>query len=235
MAHAIQVELANAVRGHEPITQQYTQLVQNLQQGDDILTALTAAESNIAQLLPCEAAAVTRNGEVASIGGELDYLALQLADKLEHLEAADDQHQICIQREADGRAARDEDGFCSVLAVRFSPSEHGWLFWFRKQDAASGEASGWSDADIATAQRLRVDLLEICLARATEWREAHTQVARRLAHDFSTPLQTLDMSSSMLKVEDERNVDLKRHILNAVTQLRQRVEQLRQLGRGKLP
>lgn len=232
MAQAIQVSLADAVRGHGTTSRQYRQIVQNLRQADNILSALTASDLNIAQLVLCEAAAVTRNGEVASTSGELDYLALQLAEKLDD---AEDQDQICVQREADGRAAREEDTFCSVLAVRFSPSERGWLFWFRKQDAASGEQPGWTEADIATAQRLRIDLLEICLAQATEWRQAHTQVARRLAHDLSTPLQTLDMSSSMLKVEDERNVDLKRHILDAVVQLRQRVEQLQQLGQGKLP
>lgn len=232
MAQAIQVTLANAVRVHDTISWQYKQMVQSLRQADNILSALTAADLNIAQLVPCEAAAVTRNGEVASTSGELDYLALQLA---ENLDDAEDQHRILVPREADGRAAREDDTFCSVLAVCFSPSERGWLFWFRKQNAASAEQSGWTETDIATAQRLRIDLLELCLAQATEWRQAHTQVARRLAHDLSTPLQTLDMSSSMLKVQDERNVDLKRHILDAVVQLRQQVEQLQQLGRGKLP
>ncbi|WP_150303373.1 phytochrome family protein [Pseudomonas saliphila] len=232
MAQAIQVTLANGVLAHGTASEQHKQMVRRLRQADNLLAALTASDLNIASLVSCEAAAVTRNGEAASTGGELDYLALQLA---ENLDDAEDQDQVGIQREADGRAAREEDTYCNVLAVRFSPSERGWLFWFRKQGAASAKQPGWTEADIVTAQRLRIDLLEICLAQATEWRQAHTQAARRLAHDLSTPLQTLDMSSSMLKVEDERNIDLQRHILDAVAQLRQRVEQLRQLGRGKLP
>lgn len=231
MAQAIQVNLVNAVRVHDT-SPQYRQLVDRLRQNDNLLAALTAADLNIANLLPCEAAAVTRNGEAASTAGELDYLALQLAETL--LDTGD-QEQVCIQRAAEGREAREDDTFCSVLAVRFSPSEAGWLLWFRKQDASSGDQTRWTDADIAIAQRLRVDLLEICLAQATAAREAHTQAVRRLAHDLSTPLQTLDMSASMLKVQDERNTDLKQHMVDAIAQLRQRVEQVQQLGRGKLP
>ena len=232
MAHAIRVNLANAAQGHEMTSQLYERLVANLRRSDNLLATLTATDLNIANLLPCEAAAVTRNGEAASTGGELDYRALQLAETLQD---TDDQEQTCIQREADGRAMGEDDRFCNVLAVRFSPSEAGWLFWFRKQDAASDDQASWTDADIAIAQRLRIDLLEVCFAHATKARQAHTQAVRQLAHDLSTPLQTLDMSASMLKVQGERNIDLKQHIVDAVAQLRQKVEQVQQLGQGKLP
>lgn len=232
MAHAIQVSLANAVQSHETTSEQYKQLMARLKQSDSLLATLTAAELNITHLLLCDAAAVTRNGEVASTEGKLDYLALRL---VEDLHAAEDQEQVLIHREADGREMREDDSFCSVLAARFSPSEAGWLLWFRKQDTGSGEQASWTDADIAIAQRLRIELLEICLAQATQAQEAHAQAARRLAHDLSTPLQTLDMSASMLKVQGERNIDLKQHMVDAVAKLRQKVEQVRQLGRGKLP
>ncbi|SDT10814.1 Phytochrome region [Halopseudomonas xinjiangensis] len=212
-----------------PGAQHYQDLLRQLKQTDDLLSALTGPSRNIADVLYCDAAAVTLGGKAACLTDHIDGLALQLADELHAVEDP----IICIAKRiaTPGDATGDTGQYWSILALRFHGGESGWLFWFRRADTGTEHRAAWDDSDFALARQLRVDLMEICLERAGRYKQSQAHLIRKLAHDLANPLQSISMSAPLLQSEGKRNLDLRRHITVAAGKLQTVAIMLQELGR----
>lgn len=229
MAQTIHVALPDADRTPALTPDRLDRLVERISVGDSLLSDLSAPELNISHLLPCDGAAVTLGGAVRSLGEPVDRLALLLSKELQDNPASevDLTHQVPPAPGAVGEAVR----YQTVLAVRFNRSEAGWLFWFRRRDADAWQGEPWSETDMAVAQRLRVELLEISLVQATQANRVQHRIIRKLAHDLSNPLQSISMSTSLLQAEGKRNLDLRQHISGATAKLHDLVAEVRDMDR----
>lgn len=212
-----------------PASPRYQDLLRKLKLADDLAYGLITDDLNIAGLLPCDAAAATLGNETRCTGDHVAGLALQLTDELHRMEdpVVRLAKRVTTTRKPTG-GAREH---WNILAVRFHPGESGWLFWFRHAQVDAGHCNAWEESDVELAQRLRVDLMEICLERAGRYKQSQTQLLRKLAHDLANPLQSISMSTPLLQAEGKRNLDISRHISTAADKLRTIAISLQELGR----
>lgn len=228
MAQTIHVALPDAERTQEPVQARFDQLLEHVSLGDNLLTELTAPGLNISHLISCDGAAATLGGAVRSLGERVDRLALHLSEELQDNPASE--VYLTQQWRPAQTAEPDAVRYQSILAVRFNRSEAGWLFWFRRRDAAR-RPDPWSESDMTIAQRLRVELLEKCLAQATQASRVQHRLIRKMTHDLSNPLQSISMSASLLQAEGKRNLDLRKHITGATAKLHELVAEVREMDR----
>lgn len=228
MAQTIHVALPDADRTPEPTQARFDRLLEHVSHGDNLLAELTAPGLNISHLIACDGAAVTLGGAVRSLGERVDRLALHLSEELQDNPAS----EVYLTQQWRPAQAAEPDAvrYQSILAVRFNRSEAGWLFWFRKRDVA-WRPEPWSESDTAIAQRLRVELLEICLAQATQTSRVQHRLIRKMTHDLSNPLQSISMSASLLQAEGKRNLDLRKRITGATAKLHALVADVREMDR----
>lgn len=201
-------------------------LIEGVTAGDDLLTELTAGKVNIAGLMPCDGAVSTLGGQVRSLGEATDQLALRLVDELRNNLACELYFTHAWEEDRDGQV---QEAFLSVLAVRFNPSEDGWLFWLRKLPRENQVRAPWSDVELALVQHLRVALLQVSLTHASRTSKVQSRLIRRMAHDLSNPLQSISMSASLLRPEDDRSRQLRGQISDASARLNELIVELREL------
>ena len=70
----------------------------------------------------------------------------------------------------------------------------------------------WTGIDLSIAEKLRTELVELCLNRAGEIDRMRQRLIAVLGHDLRNPLQSISMAAAMLSSSDVRNAELRQHI-----------------------
>jgi len=80
------------------------------------------------------------------------------------------------------------------------------------EEIVRGRSAPWTTADIELGEKLRQELVEICLHRASEVDRMRQRLIATLGHDLRNPLQSISMAASMLRSGDDRSNELRDHI-----------------------
>lgn len=107
------------------------QLVRTAWDAEDLLAALGTGPLNVAQLIPCDGAAICLAGRTQGIGGHFEDLAQAV---LAHLADTPEREVFHTEHWPHADTNHPDARYCGVLAVRFHPNEQGWVMWFRQEE-----------------------------------------------------------------------------------------------------
>ncbi|KKO06652.1 hypothetical protein LCGC14_0064600 [marine sediment metagenome] len=204
----------------------YRTLMTQLRNSQDLFSALTGQTITIASLLQCDGALMILDGQSASLGIANDSLTESLAEDLQH------QIEQGMYFTNQWRHAKAGQGAPhAVLAVRFNTEACGWIAWFRRNTTGRGHTQPWRERDIYLAEQLRTDLLDHCLARATQQSRVQHRLITQFTHSLCNPLQSISMSASLLQAENERNTNLQRNIISSSAKMEKMIDQVREANR----
>ncbi|MFF7708471.1 ATP-binding protein [Pseudomonas sp. NPDC007930] len=161
------------------------QLMRAAWDAEDLLAALGTAPLNVAQLLPCDGAAICLAGRTQSIGGHFDHLAEAV---IAHLASTPEQDTFHTEQWQHTDPASPDARYCGVLAVRFHPNEHGWVMWFRQEEVHNVRWAGKPEKIVKvgpSGSRLTPRgsfeaWEEVVRGRAASWTEQETAIADAL-------------------------------------------------------
>ncbi|MFN3581250.1 MAG: ATP-binding protein [Pseudomonas sp.] len=197
-------------------------LVKQLRTPKELLEGLCDPELNIAHLLTCEGAAATLQGSLRTLGNCTEAFARQLLEQVNATSNDDASTQVMV-------FTSEYQAPLSVLALPFSRSESGWLFWLRNQQADTDAV--WSQADKRIAMYLRHELMEVALERALGMGAVLRRLISTLGHSLCNPLQSISMSAALLKPQDKRSIELREHISVASEKMEQQINQALDMNR----
>ncbi|WP_313519614.1 ATP-binding protein [Pseudomonas sp.] len=92
-------------------------------------------------------------------------------------------------------------------------------------------ACAWSAAELSIAEKLRGELVEICLNRAAEIDHMRQRLIAVLGHDLRNPLQSISMAASMLSSSDTRSAELRKHITYSSGRMERLISQILEMSR----
>ena len=237
------------------------QLVARARDSEDLVAALGNDSLNIAQILPCDGAAVVLAGRTISINGQFDTISRQVTDFLES--RSEDFYQT--DQWLHGCLNSGDITYCGVLAIRFHPQESGWIIWFRREEidhvkwagkpekttkvgpsgprltprgsfdaweeVVRGRSPDWTRTENTVAQKLRSALVELCLSRASEVNGMRQRLIAMLGHDLRNPLQSISMAAAMLSSSEIRDTELRKHISHSSGRMERLINQVLEMSR----
>jgi light-regulated signal transduction histidine kinase (bacteriophytochrome) len=231
------------------------ELMRPVRSAEEIAIAL--ADERLAALLPCDGAAVVQGQRCVSVGGDFDDLARAVVQQLAAREVRDLYHTERWESSAAGYpgvlaicfhpAAQEW-----VLWFRREQVEN--VRWAGKpeksvtvgpsgprltprgsfdvwEQVVRGAASPWSSTDIAVAERLRGELVDLGLQRAAETDRMRQRLFTILGHDLRNPLQSIAMAAAMLRSDDVRSGELRQHIRFSTKRMERMISQMLEMSR----
>jgi len=240
-------------------SQRQQALGRSARDSEDLLCALTDGQPNIADLVPCDGAAVALGGRVQSIGGQFEALSREV------IEFLGQRPELETFTTDAWHGEHDTSAFCGVMAIRFHRQEGGWALWFRREEihhvrwagkpdkilkvgpsgarltprgsfeaweeVVRGRSPHWSETDMAIAERLRNELVDVCLSRAGEIDGMRQRLIAMLGHDLRNPLQSISMAASMLTSSETRDTELRKHISHSSGRMERLISQILEMSR----
>src|SRR5690606_23357014 len=94
------------------------------------------------------------------------------------------------------------------------------------EQVVRGAASPWSGTEVAVAERLRGELVDLGLQRASETDRMRQRLLTILGHDLRNPLQSIAMAAAMLRSDDVRNSELRQHIRFSTQRMERLISQI---------
>ncbi len=201
-----------------PHAPELSALLMQVNDTEELLSALSAPELNISHLFPCHAAAVRLGDDIRLLQNAAGASVRALTDQLQQLP-----RQAHYQQTWTGENGQAEH----VLAVPFDRQANGWLVWF----ALAHSAPPFGDTELQLAQHLRAELLETALARANAMCLAQRRLISTLGHGLCNPLQSISMSAALLKPHDTRSTELRSHICLASESMEHQINRMLEVNR----
>jgi len=99
------------------------------------------------------------------------------------------------------------------------------------EEVVGDRACAWSAAELSIAEKLRGELVEICLNRAAEIDHMRQRLIAVLGHDLRNPLQSISMAASMLSSSDTRSAELRKHITYSSGRMERLISQILEMSR----
>lgn len=99
------------------------------------------------------------------------------------------------------------------------------------EEVVRGRSANWGDTDIAIAEKLRRDLVELCLSRASEIDGMRQRLIAMLGHDLRNPLQSISMAAAMLSSNETRDTELRKHISHSSGRMERLISQILEMSR----
>ncbi|QRY79824.1 GAF domain-containing protein [Pseudomonas sp. PDNC002] len=236
-------------------------LLRRTRDSDDLLSALTRPGGNVADLLPCDGAVVMLGGRASSIGGDFEEMAIAMVAQLQQDDDIDLFHsdqRLELPGDHDPRYCgvmairfhRQESGWIVWLRLeqvhrirwggkpekiistgpsgpRLTPrgSFEAW------EEVVRGRSMPWTGIDLSIAEKLRMELVELCLNRAGEIDRMRQRLIAVLGHDLRNPLQSISMAAAMLSSSDVRNAELRQHITYSSSRMERLISQILEMSR----
>lgn len=236
-------------------------LTRHARDSEDLLAALCSEQLNVAQLLPCDGAAVMLSGRTQSIGADFDAFSREILEFLQQ----DNDRETFYTEHWNHAAGSNDSQYCGVLAARFHRQEAGWVLWFRREEinnvrwggkpekiikvgpsgprltprgsfeaweeVVRGRSPAWSAIDLSIAEKLRGELVELCLSRASEIDGMRQRLIAMLGHDLRNPLQSISMAAAMLSSSETRDTELRKHISHSSGRMERLISQILEMSR----
>lgn len=222
-------------------TERRMALIRQVRESEDIVAALAASELNVASVINCDGAAVMLAGRLQSLHGDFAQLAAtvvaaldQREDDIYHTErwehaseSADAQFcgvlAVRFHRKESGwiiwfrleQVHKIRWGGKPEKTIAYGPSgtrltpRGSFDAW---EEIVRGRSTPWGDTEVSVAEKLRTDMAELCLMRASEVDRMRQRLIATLGHDLRTPLQSISMAASMLSDDGSRTSTLQEHI-----------------------
>lgn len=99
------------------------------------------------------------------------------------------------------------------------------------EEVVRGRSAPWVDQDFSLAEKLRLELLELCLNRAAEIDRMRQRLIATLGHDLRNPLQSISMAAALLQSSSERNAELREHITYSSSRMERLISQILEMSR----
>jgi chemotaxis family two-component system sensor kinase Cph1 len=99
------------------------------------------------------------------------------------------------------------------------------------EEVVRGRSPAWSRTDLAIAEKLRGELVELSLSRASEVDGMRQRLIAMLGHDLRNPLQSISMAASMLTSSETRDTELRRHISSSSGRMERLISQVLEMSR----
>lgn len=99
------------------------------------------------------------------------------------------------------------------------------------EEVVQGSSMAWSPTDLSIAEKLRVELMELCLNRASEIDRMRQRLIAVLGHDLRNPLQSISMAAAMLSPNDTRTAELRQHITTSSGRMERLISQILEMSR----
>ncbi|WP_394241903.1 GAF domain-containing protein [Halopseudomonas laoshanensis] len=99
------------------------------------------------------------------------------------------------------------------------------------EEVVRGRSAPWTEQDFSVAEKLRLELLELCLNRAAEIDRMRQRLIATLGHDLRNPLQSISMAAALLKSSDVRSVELREHITYSSSRMERLISQILEMSR----
>ena len=99
------------------------------------------------------------------------------------------------------------------------------------EEVVRGHSTPWSETDLAIAEKLRLDLMELCLNHAAEVDRMRQRLIAVLGHDLRNPLQSISMAAALLSSSDTRTTELRQHISASSSRMERLVSQILDMSR----
>lgn len=99
------------------------------------------------------------------------------------------------------------------------------------EEVVRGHSTPWSETDLAIAEKLRLDLMELCLNHAAEVDRMRQRLIAVLGHDLRNPLQSISMAAALLSSSDTRTTELRQHISASSSRMERLVSQVLDMSR----
>lgn len=208
------------IAGHDSVSRARTlsELILQVNEADDMLSALSAPELNITDLFPCSAAAVRLGDDIRVLKNTTDSSVRNLTNQLQ--QQPRQAHYQQTWTDHNGETAQ-------TLALPFDRQANGWLVWFFLADFTPPVG----DSELQAAELLRAELLETALARANAMGLAQRKLISTLGHGLCNPLQSISMSAALLKPHDTRSTELRSHICLASESMEHQINRMLEVNR----
>ena len=99
------------------------------------------------------------------------------------------------------------------------------------EEVVRGRSMPWTGIDLSIAEKLRTELVELCLNRAGEIDRMRQRLIAVLGHDLRNPLQSISMAAAMLSSSDVRNAELRQHITYSSSRMERLISQILEMSR----
>jgi chemotaxis family two-component system sensor kinase Cph1 len=99
------------------------------------------------------------------------------------------------------------------------------------EEVVRDSVCAWSASELAIAEKLRGELVEICLNRAAEIDHMRQRLIAMLGHDLRNPLQSISMAASMMSSSDTRSAELRKHITYSSGRMERLINQILEMSR----
>ncbi|QJP07511.1 GAF domain-containing protein [Pseudomonas multiresinivorans] len=99
------------------------------------------------------------------------------------------------------------------------------------EEVVRGRSMPWTGIDLSIADKLRTELVELCLNRAGEIDRMRQRLIAVLGHDLRNPLQSISMAAAMLSSSDVRNAELRQHITYSSSRMERLISQILEMSR----
>jgi light-regulated signal transduction histidine kinase (bacteriophytochrome) len=99
------------------------------------------------------------------------------------------------------------------------------------EEVVRGRSPSWTDTEIEIAEKLRRDLVELCLSRASEIDGMRQRLIAMLGHDLRNPLQSISMAAAMLSSSEIRDTELRKHISHSSGRMERLISQILEMSR----
>ncbi|MBB4867938.1 light-regulated signal transduction histidine kinase (bacteriophytochrome) [Pseudomonas nitritireducens] len=99
------------------------------------------------------------------------------------------------------------------------------------EEVVQGRSTPWTGIDLSIAEKLRTELVELCLNRAGEIDRMRQRLIAVLGHDLRNPLQSISMAAAMLSSSDVRNAELRQHITYSSSRMERLISQILEMSR----
>lgn len=99
------------------------------------------------------------------------------------------------------------------------------------EEVVRGHSPSWTDTEIEIAEKLRRDLVELCLSRASEIDGMRQRLIAMLGHDLRNPLQSISMAAAMLSSSEIRDTELRKHISHSSGRMERLISQILEMSR----
>lgn len=101
------------------------------------------------------------------------------------------------------------------------------------EEVVKGRSAPWTEQEVGLAEKLRLELLELCLNRAAEIDRMRQRLIATLGHDLRNPLQSISMAAALLQPnnDDVRNVELREHITYSSSRMERLINQILEMSR----
>ncbi len=99
------------------------------------------------------------------------------------------------------------------------------------EEVVRGRSPHWSATDISIAEKMRGELVELCLSRAGEIDSMRQRLIAMLGHDLRNPLQSISMAAAMLSSSEVRDTELRKHISHSSGRMERLISQILEMSR----